>query len=181
MRLSVITTAPIDTSKPQPKPQLTSKKKLWLIGFIVIDFIVIGFIVIGFIKNIITSNNDIPIVPNSNGNHSSPVLQKPSPEEFITYYFALLNRGNYNQAWKYLTPEFRENFNPSYQSYIKFWQDDIQQTIVQRNNVISNNGSISEIYVKLQFYRKDGKPTSPTERKYTLKYNNSLQQWQFYR
>ncbi|MDM9381848.1 serine/threonine-protein kinase [Chlorogloeopsis sp. ULAP01] len=91
---------------------------------------------------------------------SIPQAVRTSPEEFIRNYYATINQGEYQQAWKYLAPSFQSNkrLHPQgYLSYIDWWGGRVQQIEVDKVNLIKTGTQTATVNAQLKYLMKNGR------------------------
>ena len=115
----------------------------------------------------------------SSGQGYVPVTQAPT--DFIRYYYAQINFGNYPLTWSLLDANFiNRNNNASqggYAGYVAFW-DTVHEVIVQNVYVDSQSGYYAVVTVVSQYQWKSGLVTYSTDA-FHLIYNTSRATWMF--
>ncbi|NEP00547.1 MAG: hypothetical protein F6K58_18115 [Symploca sp. SIO2E9] len=103
-----------------------------------------------------------------------------SPEQFIRNYFSTINQGDYKKAWNLLSDHYKSN-KSDYNSYLKWWRDQVKQVNIDQIKLISKNNKSAIVEVHLQFLmRPNGRFTKPEIVHYELVWDSQKDTWVFY-
>ena len=97
-------------------------------------------------------------------NKPNPVIaaSQATPDKFIEGYYQLINRRQYQDAWKNLTPEY-QNTSPDFNNFKQWWNQVDYATIIG-TSLIQVDDSIATIDVNLEYRMKDGSQANDSSR-----------------
>ncbi len=108
-----------------------------------------------------------------------PAVEKPSPDEAMRNYFLTINRGDYEDAWNQLTPEFRQNekLHPNgYKSYTDWWEGKVEKVDIDSVNLMDNSRETAVVDIELKYVLKSGR-TVPGSVSFSLVWDDENSKW----
>ncbi|MBD2197298.1 MULTISPECIES: serine/threonine-protein kinase [Calothrix] len=112
-----------------------------------------------------------PITPTS--------VERPSPEQAIQNYFAIINQGQFPTSWNLLAPSYQNNrkLHPNgYLSYIDWWGNRVQSVYVSQVNLVQANENAATLNTNLEYTMKTGK-TVPAKVTFLLLWDAENSRW----
>lgn len=89
---------------------------------------------------------------------SSPQSYKILPDVFLKNYISTLNRYNYQDAWNYLSPEFKQNkcfLKNGYSTFEEYWEQ-FEKTTISIMSTSSKTENDANVDVHIRSIKKDG-------------------------
>jgi serine/threonine protein kinase, bacterial len=106
-------------------------------------------------------------------------IDRPSPEQAIQNYFAIINQGQFQTSWNLLSPNYQNNrkLHPNgYLSYIDWWGNRVQSVYVSQVNLVQANAETANVNVNLEYTMKTGKTVQATVN-FLLLWDASNRRW----
>jgi serine/threonine-protein kinase len=121
--------------------------------------------------------------PSSQLFSSTPLpVDRPSPTQAVQNYFLTINQGQYQVAWKQLSPNYQNNkrLHPNgYLSYIDWWGGQVQNVELEQVDLVKSNTETATVYAQLKYLLKTGKIITNSVR-FSLLWDAENNRWVIY-
>jgi hypothetical protein len=104
-----------------------------------------------------------------------PVIERPSPAEFIRQHYTLLNQRQYDTTYQRLSSNFQSKSN-GYAEYVNWW-DKVARINIGAVQTLDANANKALVNAELQYIMKAGKPFNDDKSRIYLAWSEAQQSW----
>ncbi|WP_017719908.1 serine/threonine-protein kinase [Kamptonema formosum] len=91
------------------------------------------------------------------GSPPSQASSKPSPEQAVRDYYAMINSRNYQTGWGKLSGKFQSKYSEnSYEAYAGWWEK-VQQVDIRQVTLVESGGDSATVDAAIAYLMKDGR------------------------
>jgi serine/threonine-protein kinase len=106
-----------------------------------------------------------------------PLTTRPSPEDAVREYFALVMQRRYDLTWNMLTDGFKAKNNPDgKEGYVK-WGDSFSDIQINRSDVVTETEDFARLNLDITFYRYSQQPYNDGDFQIELIWDSTTGQW----